>query len=80
MNMGHLLMHYLRLAVREAHLARVPNQLISDDGQEGDENEDVGEDVYEFSGCGAAMGYTGPLGGENADHPTASVGSRKRRK
>lgn len=82
MGMSKLLMSYLRLAVREAHLARVPNQLISaDSGSEGEEDhEDVGEDVNEFSGCGAAMGFSGPLGGGNAEHPTASVGQRKRRK
>lgn len=73
-------MWYIGLVLRETHLARVPNQLITDDGQEGDDDdEDVGEDVNEFSGCGAAMGYTGPLGGGKAENPTASVGQRKRR-
>lgn len=76
MSMGNLLMHYLRLAVREAHLARVPNQLVSDSGQEGDE--DVDQDVNEFSGVGAIMGYSGPLGGESAEHPTASVGKKRK--
>jgi hypothetical protein len=80
MSMSKLLMTYLRLAVQEAHLARVPNQLVSDGGHEGEEDEDVGQDVNEFSGCGAAMGYTGPLGGGKGSHPTASVGQRKHRK
>ena len=64
-----LLQAYLRLAIKEAHLARVPNQLVSDDGHEGEENDD--EDVNEFCGAGGGantlgsgnvMGFSGPLG------------------
>jgi len=62
-----LLSTYIRLAVREAHLARVPNQLVSDSGSEevgSDEDQDEGNDVNEISGCSAAVGYTGPLGND----------------
>jgi hypothetical protein len=59
-----LLQAYIRMAVAEAHLARVPNQLVSDNGEEG--SEDAGqEDVNEFSGAGAGgglQGFTAPLG------------------
>lgn len=55
-----LLVAYLRMAVAEAHLARVPDQLVSDDAEEGDETEAQG--VNEFSGVGGIMGYSGPLG------------------
>lgn len=62
-------MRYIRLAVREAHLARVPNQLVSDKGEEEVGSEDgVENDVNEISGCGAAMGYTGPLGSGRRIH------------
>jgi len=66
--MNKLLRSYLRLAVQEAHLARVPNQLISTD----EENEDEGdENVSEFCGVGSLgasssgefMGFSSPLAG-----------------
>jgi len=68
MSMNKLLRSYLRLAVQEAHLARVPNQLISADEENADEGD---EDVNEFCGVGSAgasssgnmMGFSGPLGG-----------------
>lgn len=71
-----LLKAYIRLAVKEAHLARVPNQLVSDHGHEGEEDEDA--DVNEFAavgggnalGSGNVMGFSGPLG----------VGSSKKKK
>ena len=62
MNMGNLLMRYIRMAVAEAKLARVPNQLVEPDSAEGDRNEDEAGDVNEFSGVGSIAGYTGPLG------------------
>ena len=43
-----LLMHFIRIAVREAYAARVPNQLVSDGTQ--DDQED---DVNEFAAIGA---------------------------
>jgi hypothetical protein len=64
-----LLKAYIRLAVKEAHLARVPNQLVSDGGHEGEENDEA--DVNEFCGAGGGgntlgsgevMGFSGPLG------------------
>lgn len=82
--MGNLLMRYLRLAVREAALARVPNQLVSDSGQSDEEqgSEEEQQELDEFCGVGGGgiVGFNGPLGGGNAKHPTATVGQRKRRK
>ena len=61
--MSNLLKRYIRLMVEEAHLARVPNQLVSSDTSDaGQEDEGTTEDVNEFSGVGGIMGYTGPLG------------------
>ena len=55
-----LLVRYLRMAVKEAKLARVPNQLVEPDSErDADEGE---ESVQEFSGVGAIAGYSGPLG------------------
>lgn len=53
------------MAVAEAHLARVPNQLVSDDEDKAEE-----EDVNEFAaagggnsvGSGEIMGFSAPLG------------------
>jgi hypothetical protein len=56
-----LLVRYIRAAVAEAKLARVPNQLMAPEEEGGKEDEAV-EDVNEFSGVGAIAGYTGPLG------------------
>lgn len=55
-----LLVAYIREAVKEAHLARVPNQLLPADSVEGERDED--EVVDEFAGVGGIAGYTGPLG------------------
>ena len=80
-------MRYIRLAVEEAHLARVPNQLVADSSAEdhglGDEEQaSEGTDVNEFAsvGAGGIMGFSGPLGGGKAENPTASVGQRKKRR
>lgn len=79
MSMGNLLMRYIRLAVQEAHLARVPNQLVStDSGNEGDENEEQELDEFCGVGGGGIVGYNGPLGGGNAKHPTATVGKKRK--
>lgn len=62
--MGNLLMEYIRLALHEARLARVPKQLLplpTENGTEEDGTEEQ-ENVQEFSGVGAIAGYTGPLG------------------
>lgn len=53
-----LLELFVRLTV-EQHLARVPNQLVSDDDDEWSEDDN---DVNEFSGVGSIAGYTAPLG------------------
>lgn len=59
--MSPLLRRYLRLVIEQAHMARVPNQLVEPDGEEGD---DEAEAVDEFSGAGAVAGYTAPLGAD----------------
>lgn len=64
--MSNLLMRYIRLAVREEHSARVPNQLVSaDSGNEGDEN--VEQELDEFCGVGGGgiVGYNASLGAGN---------------
>lgn len=69
MSMGkQLLSQYIRLMVEEAHLARVPNQLVSDDGHEGEEQPEEG--VNEFAACGGGnalaaggiQGFSAPFG------------------
>ncbi len=73
-----LLTRYIRLALAEVHLARVPNQLLEPDQEveNGKEDEDV-EEVNEFSGVGAAAGYSGPLGA-NPDDLGRQKNSRKK--
>jgi hypothetical protein len=63
-----LLVQYLRMAVKEAHLARVPNQLVSTDTHDGEWDEDQGDDVTEFCGVagGGLQGFSGPLGAGKA--------------
>ena len=55
-----LLVRYLRMAVAEAKLARVPNQLVEPDSER--DKDEAAEDVNEFSGVGSIAGYGGPLG------------------
>lgn len=55
-----LLVRYLRMAVKEAKLARVPNQLVEPDSER--DADEGAEDVNEFSGVGSIAGYSGPLG------------------
>lgn len=55
-----LLVRYLRMAVAEAKLARVPNQLVEPDSER--DKDEAAEDVNEFSGVGSIAGYSGPLG------------------
>jgi hypothetical protein len=74
-----LLAQYIRLAVNEVHLARVPDQLVSADSEEGSQAEDSEEastGVNEFSavGGGNIMGYTGTLG----QSPKAKKNKRKK--
>ncbi len=57
-----LLLQCIRLAVKEVHLARVPNQLISDEEEVGQEDSSEGNDVSEISGVGGIMGFSAPLG------------------
>lgn len=60
--MSNLLMRYIRLALAEAHLARVPQQLVTPDSTDSGQDEAAAENVNEFSGVGAIAGYTAPLG------------------
>jgi hypothetical protein len=60
--MSKLLEEFIRLAVREVHLARVPNQLVTADTEKEERDEDGAMD--EFSGVGSIAGYTGPLGAD----------------
>ena len=57
-----LLLRYIKEAIAEAKLARVPNQLIEPDQAGAVEDEGTEENVNEFSGCGAIAGYSAPLG------------------
>lgn len=53
------------MAIAEAKLARVPNQLVSPDSEENgqeDSDEEAVEGVNEFSCVGSIAGYSGPLG------------------
>lgn len=67
MFMSNLLKEYIKLVIEQAHLARVPNQLISDNGHEDEEEIDNDVDVNEFCAVGAAggssniMGFSDPL-------------------
>lgn len=65
MSMSKLLKRYITMVLEDARLARVPQQLVSPDGEQSGNSEDgkeEAEDVYEFSGAGAGAGYTLPLG------------------
>jgi hypothetical protein len=55
-----LLMRYIRTVV-EAHLARVPNQLVSEPS-DGEREEDEAVDEFAAVGGGGIAGYTAPLG------------------
>lgn len=75
-------MRYIRLVI-EAHLARVPNQLISTDADSGnDEDENLEQELDEFCGIGGGgiVGFNGPLGSDKVEHPMASVGKKRKRK
>ena len=60
-----LLMKYIKLVVQESQ-ARVPNQLLQTD--DGDEDDGSTEDVNEFCGVGAVMGYAAPVSGQRKKH------------
>lgn len=68
MYMSELLKQYIRMIVSEGEIARVPNQLLSPDGdskrEDDDGNGEAMDDVQEFSsvGGGNIMGYSLPLG------------------
>ncbi len=58
-----LLKRYIRLALAEVNLARVPQQLLSPGQEEEQRDEDEGETgVEEISGMGAIAGHSAPLG------------------
>ncbi len=77
---NNLLIRYIRMAMAEANLARVPNQLSSPEKKEGgrgNEEEGTDENVNEFSGVGAIAGYSAPLG-MDPDRLGRKKNSRKR--
>lgn len=61
-----LLEEFIRLVLKESSLARVPNQLLSPDGEgneeKGEPEEVEAAPVHEFSGVGSIIGYSLPLG------------------
>jgi hypothetical protein len=61
--MSNLLKEYIRLAVLEAHDARVPNQLVSDDVDD-DESGEAVDEMGAGAGSGGIAGYTAPLGAD----------------
>lgn len=73
-------MRYIRMAIAEVKLARVPNQLMSpekaDKGQTEGDDENV-ENIDEFSGVGAIAGYSAPLG-MDSDRLGRKKNSRKK--
>lgn len=56
-----VLRNFIKLAIYEAKIARVPQQLVHDEETETDENEEINK-VDEFSSAGAIVGYTAPIG------------------
>lgn len=56
-----VLRNFIKLAIYEAKIARVPQQLVHDEETETDENEEINK-VDEFSSAGAIAGYTAPIG------------------
>lgn len=73
-----LLVKYLRLAVQEAHLARVPNQLVSDTEQGQSEEDNDQTDVNEFAAAGGGGGVS--LSSGNVMGHTAPLGAGKQRR
>ena len=59
--MSKLLEEYIKLALGEAHLARVPQQLTPPTDIK-KEDEEADDSVEEASGTGAIAGYVLPLG------------------
>lgn len=57
-----LLVRYIKEAIAETKLARVPNQLLSPKEESGKNDDEAVENVNEFSGVGSIAGYTAPLG------------------
>lgn len=60
--MSKLLLKYIRMAIDEAKLARVPNQLIEPDSEQDDDSNTEVDNVDEYSGAGSIAGYVAPLG------------------
>jgi hypothetical protein len=66
--MNNLLKRYIKLVLEGDKLARVPQQLVSSDGENSGKVDDKEEEkmshdgVQEFSGAGAVAGYVLPLG------------------
>lgn len=72
-----LLKEYVRFVLESAKDARVPNQLVGNEGTD-QEDDDEAEDVKEFSGVGAIAGFTAPLGYSAEDMQPNSSKKKKR--
>lgn len=57
-----LLMRYVKMVLESAKDARIPNQLVGNEDSETDKKKKEKQDIDEFSGVGAVMGYSAPLG------------------
>ena len=77
-----LLMNFIRMALAEQHLARVPNQLIEpDQNMDAGNKEDEVEEVNEFCAMagGGVAGFSAPLG-MKPDEPNRQKNKTKRSK
>lgn len=50
------------MVLESAKDARIPNQLVGNEDSETDKKKKEKQDIDEFSGVGAVMGYSAPLG------------------
>lgn len=66
MNKG-LLVSYIRLALREAQQARVPNQLLVADEEDDDTPEEEGVNELNAVCAGGIMGHAGPRSGKRKE-------------
>jgi hypothetical protein len=73
-----LLAKFIKLAIEEAHSARVPQQLLQPSDKEEGQGSDEEQDVQEFSGVGAVAGFTAPLG--SGPFGDAKASSKRKKK
>lgn len=77
-----LLEEFIRLALQETPLARVPNQLMTFDGEpaEKGEPEEVDAEQVQEMGVGSIMGYSLPLGMDPDDAGRQKNSIRRKKK